>query len=137
MRRTIKNGRFCIYNGNEFKVNRDSDGNIIILTKNDKIMDSTFIDKNGSGVYSKKVSLEEIEELYRYATYAVINNYKVNVEKENQEYYFVGTADCKVAGALGLQRGEFLGNSVDSFESRALAPHSEGAVMITIMLELQ
>lgn len=127
MRRTIKNGRFCIYNGNEFKVNRDSDGNIIILTKNDKIMDSTFIDKNGSGVYSKKVSLEEIEELYRYATYAVINNYKVNVEKENQEYYFVGTADCKVAGALGLQRGEFLGNSVDLFESRALAPHSEGA----------
>ena len=104
MGRTIKNGRFCIYNGNEFKVNRDSDGNIIILTKNDKIMDSTFIDKNGSGVYSKKVSLEEIEELYRYATYAVINNYKVNVEKENEEYYFVGTADCKVAGALGLQR---------------------------------
>ena len=80
MGRTIKNGRFCIYNGNEFKVNRDSDGNIIILTKNDKIMDSTFIDKNGSGVY------------------------KVNVEKENEEYYFVGTADCKVAGALGLQR---------------------------------
>lgn len=39
----------------------------------------------------------------------------------------MGTADCKVAGALGLQRGEFLGNSVDSFESRALAPHSEGA----------
>lgn len=54
MGRTIKNGRFCIYNGNEFKVNRDSDGNTIILTKNDKIMDSTFIDKNGSGVYSKK-----------------------------------------------------------------------------------
>ena len=104
MRRTIKNGRFCIYNGNEFKVNRDSDGNIIILTKNDKIMDSTFIDKYGSGVYSKKVSLEEIEELYRYATYAVINNYKINVEKENEEYYFVGTADCKVVGALGLQR---------------------------------
>ncbi len=104
MGRTIKNGRFCIYNGNEFKVNRDSDGNTIILTKNDKIIDATFIDKNGSGVYSKKVSLEEIEELYRYATYAVINNYKVNVEKENEEYYFVGTADCKVAGALGLQR---------------------------------
>mgnify|MGYP000964908735 FL=1 len=56
----IKNGRFCIYHG-KFKVNRDSDGNIIILTKNDKIMDSTFIDKYGSGVYSKKVSLEEIE----------------------------------------------------------------------------
>ena len=42
MGRTIKNGRFCIYNGNEFKVNRDSDGNTIILTKNDKIIDATF-----------------------------------------------------------------------------------------------
>ena len=27
-----------------------------------------------------------------------------NEEKENEEYYFVGTADCKVAEALGLQR---------------------------------
>ena len=27
----------------------------------------------------------------------------------------------------GANNGEFLGNSVDSFESRALAPHSEGA----------
>ena len=33
----------------------------------------------------------------------VHENYFI-VEKENQEYYFVGTADCKVAGALGLQR---------------------------------
>ena len=100
----IRNGKFSIYNGNEFKVNRDSDGNTIILTENDKIIDSTFTDKYGSGVYSKKVSLEEVEKLYRYATYAVINNYKVNVEKENGKYYFVGTADCKAAEALGLQR---------------------------------
>lgn len=100
----IRNGKFSIYNGNEFKVNRDSDGNTIILTENDKIIDSTFTDKYGSGVYSKKVSLEEVEELYRYATYVVINNYKVNVEKENEKYYFVGTADCKAAEALGLQR---------------------------------
>ncbi len=118
----IRNGKFCIYKGNEFKVNRDSDGNTIILTKNDKIIDSTFIDKYGSGVYSKKVSLEE---LYRCATYVVINNYKVNVEKENEEYYFVGTADCKVAEALGLQRcdkyyyeGKFLKQDVELIEEK-------------------
>ena len=121
----IKNGKFCKYYGSEFKVNRDSDGNTIILTKNDKIMDSTFIDKYGSGVYSKKVSLEEIEELYRYATYAVINNYKVNLEKENEEYYFVGTADCKVAEAPGLQRcdkyyyeGKFQKHDVEIIEEK-------------------
>lgn len=35
-------GKFCKYYGNKFKVNRDSDGNTIIRTKNDKIIDSTF-----------------------------------------------------------------------------------------------
>lgn len=50
----IKNGKFCKYHVNEFKVNRDSEGNTIILTKNEKIIDSTFIDKYGRGVYSKK-----------------------------------------------------------------------------------
>ena len=33
----IRNGKFCKYHGNEFKVNRDSDGNTIILTKNDNV----------------------------------------------------------------------------------------------------
>ena len=70
-----------------------------------KAMQSVLISSHQVlGSMEKTENIEEIEELYRYATYAVINNYKVNVEKENQEYYFVGTADCKVAGALGLQR---------------------------------
>ena len=30
--------------------------------------------------------------------------FNYGVEKENQEYYFVGTADWKVAETLGLQR---------------------------------
>lgn len=51
MRRTIKNGRFCIYNGNEFKVNRDSDGNIIIFTKNKKSIIERTKNKNDRGSY--------------------------------------------------------------------------------------
>ena len=63
--------------------------------------------------------------MYRYATYAVINNCKVNLEKENEEYYFVGTADCKVAEILGLQRcdkyyyeGKFLKKDVEIIEEK-------------------
>ena len=44
----------------------------------DKIIDSTFIDKYGSGVYSKKVSLEEIEELYCGRT-GCLKTYKINM----------------------------------------------------------
>lgn len=100
----IKNGRFCKYNGNEFKVNRDSDGNMLILTTDTQLIDSTFVDKYGSGVYSKKVSGEELEEIYSYQTYGIVGDVRVNVEKEKDEYYFVGTSDCKVAEVLGLQR---------------------------------
>ena len=108
MGRTIKNGRFCIYNGNEFKVNKDSDGNTIILTKNDKIIDSTFIDKYGSGVYSKKegfvekeignnriyikyVQKDEIAEIYDKKTYAVYEGYKFIVVDETEKQILILT----------------------------------------------
>ncbi len=50
MGRMIKNGKFCKYHENEFRVNRDSDGNTIILTKNDKIIDSTFLGEEGTSI---------------------------------------------------------------------------------------
>ena len=100
----IKNGEFCIYNDNEYELNEDSDGNLIIITTNRAIIDETFVDKYNSGVYSKVILPNEIGKAYDCQTYGVIKGSRVNVEKENQEYYFVGTADCKVAGALGLQR---------------------------------
>ena len=100
----IKNGEFCIYNGNEYELNEDTDGNLIIITTNRAIIDATFVDEYSSGVYSKVISPNEIQEAYERRAYGVIKDSRVNVEKENEEYYFVGTADCKVAEALGLQR---------------------------------
>lgn len=94
----IKNGEFCIYNDNEYELNEDSDGNLIIITTNRAIIDETFVDKYNSGVYSKVILPNEIGEAYDCQTYGVIKGSRVNVEKENEEYYFVGTADCKVAG---------------------------------------
>ena len=98
----IKNGEFCIYNGNEYELNEDNDGNLIIITTNRAIIDATFVDEYSSGVYSKVISPNEIQEAYERRAYGVIKDSRVNVEKENEEYYFVGTADCKVAEALGL-----------------------------------
>ena len=100
----IKNGEFCIYNDNEYELNEDNDGNLIIITTNRAIIDETFVDKYNSGVYSKVILPNEIGEAYDCQTYGVIKGSRVNVEKENEEYYFVGTADCKVAETLGLQR---------------------------------
>ena len=41
----IKNGEFCIYNDNEYELNEDSNGNLIIITTNRAIIDETFVDK--------------------------------------------------------------------------------------------
>lgn len=100
----IKNGEFCIYNGNEYELNGDNDGNLVIITTNRAIIDATFIDEYNSGVYSKIILPNEIREAYEYRTYGIVKGIKVNVEKENEEYYFIGTADCKVAEKLGLHR---------------------------------
>ena len=42
----IKNGEFCIYNDNEYELNEDSDGNLIIITTNRAIIDETFVDRS-------------------------------------------------------------------------------------------
>ena len=83
----IKNGEFCVYNGNEYELNEDSNGNLIIITTNRAIIDETFVDKYNSGVYSKVILPNEIGEAYDCQTYGVIKGSRVNVEKENEEYY--------------------------------------------------
>ena len=57
----IKNGEFCIYNGNEYELNEDNDGNLIIITTNHAMIDATFVDEYNSGVYSKIISPNEIQ----------------------------------------------------------------------------
>ena len=80
----IKNGEFCVYNGNEYEL--------------------TFVDEYNSGVYSKIISPNEIQEAYECRTYGLINGYKVSIRKELKDTFFVGTGDRKIADILGLNR---------------------------------
>ena len=100
----IKNGEFCIYNGNEYELNEDNDGNLIIITTNREIIDATFVDEYNSGVYSKIILPNEIQEAYECRTYGLINGYKVSIRKELKDTFFVGTGDRKIADILGLNR---------------------------------
>ena len=101
----IKNGEFCIYNDNEYELNEDSDGNLIIITTNRAIIDETFVDKYNSGVYSKVILPNEIGEAYDCQTYGVIKGSRVNVEKENEEYYKI-LYNNKMVGFIGIKNYE-------------------------------
>ena len=100
----IRNGRYCIYREKEYKFNRNIDGNFIILTEDIHKIDSTFIDEYGSGVYSKVVKEDELNEIYEINTVGEIGGIIVNVEKEYANSYLVGTSNCEVAEKLGLGR---------------------------------
>ncbi|WP_253295622.1 hypothetical protein [Roseburia sp. MSJ-14] len=73
-------GEFCVYNGNEYELNEDNDGNLIIITTNREIIDATFVDEYNSGVYSKIISPNEIKEAYECQAYGIIKSIKVNVD---------------------------------------------------------
>ena len=70
MGRTIKNGRFCIYNGNEFKVNKDSDGNTISSDKPKKapVIKSITVETYGVD-YGTPKTVEEFDMDSWYSNY--------------------------------------------------------------------
>ncbi len=121
----IKNGRYGVYKNMEYKINEDMEGNLLIITSEKEKIDSSFVDKFKTGVYSKVINSSELESAYEVRMYGLVDGYKVNVTKENEEYYFIETGDCKVAEILGLSRcdkyyyeGKVDKNKMEIFEER-------------------
>lgn len=100
----VRNGIFCIYNGLEYQYSKNVQGDTLIITQDKSKIDSFFIDKYGSGVYSKKINIEEIKEIYEIYTFGKIGNLKVNIENELEDCYIVGTSNLQIAEKLGLKR---------------------------------
>jgi hypothetical protein len=100
----IKNGLFGIFNSIEYLISKDTHGNVLIITNDKSKIDSSFIDKFRSGTYSKKVNKEQIKEIYSIHTIGKVEDLKVNVEKELEDSYIVGTSNLQIAEKLGLER---------------------------------
>lgn len=100
----IRNGIFCVVNGIEYQFSKDMQGDMLIITEDKSKIDSSFIDKYGSGVYTKKVNENQIEEIYKIHTVGKVGDLKVNVEEELEESYVVGTNNLQIAEKLGFER---------------------------------
>ena len=100
----IKNGLYCKMNNNEYKLSKNIGGDTSIITKNKRIIDETFIDKYGSGVYTKFVEEKELDEIYKINTIGKVGDLLVNVEKEFENSYLVGTSNLEIAQKLGLEQ---------------------------------
>ena len=100
----IKSGKYALYRGKEYKLNRDMKGNSIIITKDKDCIDDSFVDKYGGGVYTKIVELSQLDAIYSITVYGLIDGEKVLVMQESEGKYYVETSDCETGGKLNLDR---------------------------------
>lgn len=99
-----KSGKYALYGGNEYMLNKDMDGNNLIITKNKDYIDNSFIDVYGNGIYSKKIELTQLDEIYSITIYGYVDGEKVSIIKEKDGKYLIGTSDCKIGEKLKLDR---------------------------------
>ena len=100
----IKSGKYATYGGNEYILNIDMNGNHVIITSNKDYIDDSFVDKYGSGVYTKIIELAQLDEIYSITIYGIVNGEKVAVIQERDGSYYVETPDCEKGNRLKLER---------------------------------
>lgn len=100
----IKSGKYALYKGNEYELSEDVDDNNIIITTNDAIIDDTFEDRYGTGIFSKIVDLSQLDKVFVITSYGIIDGDRVLIRKEKNGKLLVGTTDCKVGEKLKLER---------------------------------
>ncbi|MBC1541934.1 hypothetical protein HCA33_03970 [Listeria seeligeri] len=96
-----KKGRFVIWGNKEYKIVNENTNNILIMTSDADAINSGFIDKYGSGVYTKWIEKEEISDIYPLALYKG-NKFDVQ-ENEKDGKFNLGTGHEEIAQELGFK----------------------------------
>ena len=89
----IRNGLFGIYNSHEYEIVKDMYGNNYIITTDERKIDNTFVDTYHTGVYRKKVILQNLRDVYFIKTTGFIDNTEVEVLDEYEDMYCIRTLE--------------------------------------------
>lgn len=100
----IKSGKYAVYAGKEYTLNRDMNGNHILITSNKDYADNSFEVSKGGGVYKKIVKLSQLDEVYSITIHGIVDGEKVLVILEKDGNYYVETSDCEIGNKLKLER---------------------------------
>lgn len=106
----MKDGRYAFYKGNTFKASTDGTTKEIILFSQDKTL-SGFKPSKLNGYYQLNVDRSLVDEYYELKTYAVLNDYKVDILARNGTSLILSTCDLSLAEKYSFDR-------VDSVEYR-------------------
>ena len=100
----MKTCKYGIYKGNEYKLSYDMKKNLLLLTSDTNLIDDSFIDRYGTGVYSKIITPNELDEAYTIDVYGKINGCEVSIREEYENRLLIGTSDLQIAKLLNLNR---------------------------------
>ncbi|WP_299091284.1 hypothetical protein [uncultured Metabacillus sp.] len=100
----LRSGIYATYRGTEYELTVDMDNNVKIMTDDKGKIDSTFEDTYNSGLYTKKVKPNELEDCVRIVPYGIIQGEKVQILKEKENQYQVATGSLLVGSYLNLPR---------------------------------
>ena len=100
----IKSGKYALYCGKEYKLNRDRNGNNIIITNNKDYIDDSFVDKHGGGVYTKIIEVLQLDEIYSIETHGIVEGEEVLILQERDGNYYIETSVCEIGDRLNLER---------------------------------
>ena len=100
----LKNGRYCLYKGNEYVLTKNMKSEYLIITNDTKLIDSNFIDLYNSGSYSAVVGIDDIDEIYDVKTLAKYGDTVVQVIGEKDEEICLAVFEAQEAKKLGFSR---------------------------------
>ena len=92
----LKNGRYCIYHGKEYKINSDNYNRIYIYTEDKDVVDKSFHICKG-GYYKKEIQYGEVDEAYDIIPRVLVGKRRIPIALEKEDKYIIRTSETEDA----------------------------------------
>lgn len=99
-----KSGDFAMFNNKEYEFYLNEDNTCNLVTDDPSSVNDGFLKDNLTNRYVKKVDISSIQEAYTIVMIGKYKNMELNIHKEKDGLYLIGTTDAKIANQLNLER---------------------------------
>ncbi|MBV7509276.1 hypothetical protein KW850_29310 [Bacillus sp. sid0103] len=100
----IKSGDYAIINNFEYEIYDNGDDTFNLVTNDPQSIKEGFSEDNFPNIFFKIINVKDLKNAFNVKTYGKYKNVEINVHKENENQYLVGTSDSSIAKTLGLDR---------------------------------
>lgn len=100
----LKSGDYALVNNHEYEIYDNGDNTFNLVTNDPQSIKEGFSKDNFSNTFVKTINIKDLKNVYSIKTYGKYKNVEINVHKENENHYLIGTSDSSIGNTLGLDR---------------------------------